>query len=172
MALPIRIFGDPVLRLKAKSINKIDATIIKLAQEMFETMRQASGIGLAGNQVGVAKRIFVIDLSPVIPESKPMVLINPEMTESKGEQFGEEGCLSIPGIHEDVARFKQVKFSALDLSGKKFEIEASDLLARALQHELDHLNGILFIDHLSEVVRNGLGDKLKKLRPTPSKTAL
>lgn len=169
--LPIRIYGDPVLRQKAREIKKIDSTLIGLVQNMFDTLQQASGLGLAANQVGSLQRVFVVDLSKVIPTSQPMVLINPLMRESQGEQIGEEGCLSIPGIYEDVPRFKEVKFSALDLSGKTITVRGSDLLARVLQHELDHLDGILFIDRLSEVVRNNLVPKLKTLQPVPARGA-
>src|SRR4030067_1151285 len=161
--LPIRIYGDPALRQRAKEIKEIDSGAIRLAQDMFDTLRQASGLGLAANQVGCLQRIFVVDLSKVIPESKPVVLLNPVMLKSEGEQVGEEGCLSIPGIYEDVPRFKKVKFSAQDLSGKEFSLEASDLLARVMQHELDHLDGILFLDRLSEVIRTSLAPKLKNL---------
>src|SRR5574341_1327649 len=167
--LPIRIYGDPVLRKKAKDIAKPDATVIQLVQNMFDTLRQASGLGLAANQVGSLQRVFIVDLSKVVPSSTPMVFINPVMLNSEEEQIGEEGCLSIPGIYEDVPRFKKVKFSALDLSGTEFVIDASDLLARVMQHELDHLDGILFLDRLSEVVRANLTPKLKQLQPLAAK---
>jgi peptide deformylase len=163
--LPIRIYGDPVLRQKAEKVSQVDSAVIRLVQDMFDTLRQASGLGLAANQVGSLKRVFIIDLSKVIPSSKPVVFINPVMLKSEGEQVGEEGCLSIPGIYEDVPRFKQVTFSAQDLSGKEFTLEAMDLLARVMQHELDHLNGTLFIDRLSEVVRTNLASRLKQLQP-------
>jgi peptide deformylase len=161
--LPIRFYGDAVLRQRAQEIKKIDTGVLKLAQDLFDTFRQASGLGLAANQVGSLHRIFVVDLSKVIPESKPLVMINPVLLKSEGEQVGEEGCLSIPGIYEDVPRFKMVKFSAQDLAGREFVLEASDLLARVMQHELDHLDGILFLDRLSEVVRTGLAPRLKNL---------
>ena len=163
--LPIRFYGDPVLRQKAKTIEKLDSGIITLVQDMFDTLHQASGLGLAANQVGALKRVFVVDLSKIIPSSKPLVFVNPILLESEGQQIGEEGCLSIPGIYENVPRYKNVKFSAQDLSGREFSLDASDLLARVLQHELDHINGTLFIDHLSQVVRNGLASKLNNLQP-------
>ena len=169
--LPIRIYGDRVLRQKAREVEKIDATIIKLVQDLFDTLQQASGLGLAANQVGSLQSVFVVDLGKVIPSSQPLVLINPVLLKSEGEQVGEEGCLSIPGIYADVSRFKKVKFSALDLSGKEFTVEASDLLARVMQHELDHLEGILFLDRLSEVVRRTLAPKLKHLQPSTVKSA-
>jgi len=169
--LPIRIYGDPVLRKKAKEIAKPDAAVIQLVQNMFDTLRQASGLGLSANQVGSLQRVFIVDLSKVVPSSTPMVFINPAILGSEGEQIGEEGCLSIPGIYEDVPRFKKVKFSALDLSGQEFVIEASDLMARVMQHELDHLDGILFLDRLSEVVRANLAPKLKQLKPLATKGA-
>lgn len=169
--LPIRIYGDPVLRQKAQKVSQIDAAVIKLVQDMFDTLRQASGLGLAANQVGSLKRVFIVDLSRVVPSSKPLVFINPVLLKSEGEQVGEEGCLSIPGIYEDVPRFKKVTFSAQDLSGQEFTLEGTDLLARVMQHELDHLNGILFIDHLSEVIRENLGPRLKQLQPLAAKGA-
>ncbi len=169
--VPIRIYGDPVLRKKAKEIAKPDASVIQLVQNMFDTLRQASGLGLAANQVGSLQRVFIVDLSKVVPSSTPMVFINPAMLNSEGEQIGEEGCLSIPGIYEDVPRFKKIKFSAQDLSGQEFTLEASDLLARVMQHELDHLDGILFLDRLSEVVRANLAPKLKQLKPLATKGA-
>ena len=169
--LPIRIYGDPVLKRKAKEIMKPDASVIQLVQNMFDTLRQASGLGLAANQVGSLQRVFIVDLSKVLPSSTPMVFINPVILNSEGEQIGEEGCLSIPGIYEDVPRFKKVKFSAQDLSGQEFTLEASDLLARVMQHELDHLDGILFLDRLSEVVRANLATKLRHLQPLSAKGA-
>jgi len=169
--LPIRFYGNPVLRKKAKEITRPDASVIQLVQNMFDTLRQASGLGLAANQVGSLQRVFIVDLSKVVPSSTPMVFINPAMLNSEGEQIGEEGCLSIPGIYEDVPRFKKVKFSAQDLSGQEFTLEASDLMARVMQHELDHLDGILFLDRLSEVVRANLATKLRHLQPLSAKGA-
>lgn len=167
--LPIRIYPDPVLRQKAKKVNDLDSRTIQLVQDMFDTLRLASGLGLAANQVGVLQKLFVVELSKVNPNGKPLVFINPVLLNKDGQQVGEEGCLSIPGIYEDIPRFKTVKLSAQDLSGQEFVMDASDLLARVIQHELDHLNGILFIDHLSEVVRDSLAPRLKHLQPLSAK---
>lgn len=161
--LKLRKYGDPVLRRKAEDIKVIDEEIKKLACEMKETLKSLGGIGLAGNQVGVAKRIFVIDRTHVDGEEEPIIVINPRLVESSGEQVYEEGCLSAPGIYEDVTRARKVKVRGLNLEGNEVEIEGEGLLSRALLHEMDHLNGVLFIDHLSSIKRKLLGKKLRKI---------
>lgn len=133
--------GDPTLRKTSRVIEKIDKRIVTLLDDMIETMYDADGVGLAAPQVGILKRIAIIDVGEGIIE-----LINPEIIEAKGEQIDAEGCLSIPGVSGDVKRPKYVKVRALDRSGKTIEIEGTDLLARALCHEIDHLEGILFTD--------------------------
>lgn len=142
----IRIGNDPVLRQKAKEVQAITPVIEKLLNDMAETMYDAEGIGLAANQVGVLKRVVVIDIGQGGPGLIEMV--NPEILESSGSQYGAEGCLSLPGLSGKVARAQHVKVRALNRQGEAFELEASDLLARCIQHEIDHLDGILFTDYL------------------------
>lgn len=161
--LRLRKYGDPVLRRKTEEIVEIDDEIKKLAYDMVETLKSIEGIGLAGNQVGVAKKIFVIDRTHIDGEEEPLIMINPELVETSGQQVFEEGCLSAPGIYENVTRSGKVRVRGLNLRGEKIEIEGEGLLSRALLHEMDHLNGILFIDHLSTIKRKLLGKKLRKI---------
>jgi peptide deformylase len=134
---------DPVLRKKAKEIDKITKRLRELAKDMLDTMYQAKGVGLAAPQVGVSERLIVIDVG-----EGPIVLINPSIVESSGEIRDIEGCLSIPGRNEYITRAEKAIVTGMNLDGKKLRLESSELLARAFQHEIDHLNGILFIDHL------------------------
>lgn len=160
----IRIYGDPVLRQKSKEIEKITPELNAFIDEMIEVMRERDGVGLAANQVGEAIRLVVID--PTGGEEKNLfVLINPEIIEKSEEmEETEEGCLSIPNISLPVKRHKYVSVTAKDRDGKIFKIEkAEGLLSRALQHEIDHINGILFIDHLSPLQRKLISGKLKKM---------
>jgi len=143
--LEIRIVPDPILKIKAHKIKKIDDSIKTLALDMFETLQDAHGVGLAANQVGVLKRIAVIQTSL---EDEPIYIINPEITEMSGEREVEEGCLSVPGYIGNIFRAESVKVKAQDLDGKRIKIDATGLLAQALEHEIDHLNGILYLDHL------------------------
>lgn len=138
--LAIRIYGDPVLRQKAIPIEKIDRRVKRLAKYMEEAMDKANGIGLAGPQVGISERIIIVKVK------SPIVVINPIIVYMEGEELGEEGCLSIPNVVGDVNRAAKVVVRGLDLSNREIEIEANNLLARAFQHEIDHLDGILFID--------------------------
>jgi peptide deformylase len=164
--LPIRIYGDPVLRKQAKKITKVDEDIRKLAFEMFKTLKEAKGIGLSANQIGEEKRLFVVDrsiFSTSSEENSPLIVINPVLIASHGEQTSEEGCLSIPGTYADVTRPLEVLVKGMDLDEKEIEIEAKGLLSRVLLHEIDHLDGLLFIDHLSSIKRRLLAKKLKKL---------
>lgn len=161
--LKLRKYGETVLRKKAEDITLIDEEIKKLASDMVETLKSIGGIGLAGNQIGVAKKIFVIDRTQIDGEEEPLIMINPELAETSGEQVFEEGCLSAPGIYEDVTRSSKVKVRGLNLEGEKIEVEGEGLLSRALLHEMDHLNGVLFIDHLSTIKRKLLGKKLRKI---------
>jgi len=153
---------DPKLREKAKEILKIDDNIKKIAYDMIETMYAGKGIGLAGTQVGIPLRIIVIDVDQIEGESNPMVFINPEIVEGRDRVVNEEGCLSVPGYTAKVERFNYVKVRYKDLDDKIREMEGEDLLARAFQHEIDHLNGILFIDHLSKLKREMFLKRLKK----------
>jgi peptide deformylase len=160
----ILILPDKRLRLKSEPVKKIDAGIRKLVDDMFETMYDAPGIGLAAIQVGIPKRVVTMDLSKKEEtEKNPQVFINPEVLWSSEETATyEEGCLSIPEFYGDVERPAQVKVKYLDLEGKAQEIEADGLLATCLQHEIDHTNGVLFIDHLSKLKRDRVIKKFAK----------
>ena len=154
---------DKRLRLVSEPVKRIDAGIRRLVEDMFETMYAAPGIGLAAIQVGVGKRVFTADLSKKEEAREPQVFINPEITWTSDEKaIQEEGCLSIPEYYEDVERPVQVKVKYLDLDGKAHEIEADGLLARCVQHEIDHINGVLFIDHLSKLKRDRVIKKFSK----------
>jgi len=154
---------DKRLRLVSESVKKIDAGIRKLVDDMFETMYAAPGIGLAAIQVGVAKRVITMDLAKKDEPRNPRVFVNPEVVWTSDETaVYEEGCLSIPEHYEEVERPAQVKVKYLDLEGKPQEIEADGLLATCLQHEIDHLNGVLFIDHLSKLKRDRIIKKFTK----------
>lgn len=147
--LDIRVLGDPVLRQSTAPVTEITDDIRRLVADMFETMYHARGIGLAAPQVGRTERIAVIDV-----EDDPFVIINPEIvSSSSGKAKGEEGCLSIPDIYAEVERPKSVKVRAMDIEGNMFERDATELLARCLQHEIDHLDGKLFLDYLSVLKR-------------------
>lgn len=143
----IRKEGDDILRKKCKPVDKIDERLLVLIDDMIDTMYEADGVGLAAPQVGILKRLFVID---VYDDFGPRVFINPEILEVKGSQVGEEGCLSIPGRNGEVDRPYYVKVKATNEKGEEFILEAEELLARAVCHENDHLNGILFIDHVKK----------------------
>lgn len=142
---------DPVLREKAKPVPKITPNIHKLLNDMAETMYDAQGVGLAAPQVGILKRVIVMDVGD---ENGLIELINPEIIEREGEQFGPEGCLSIPGLTGDVRRAQRVKVKGLNRNGEEFELEGTDLLARCIQHEVDHLNGVLFTDLAEKTYRS------------------
>ncbi|BAT57699.1 peptide deformylase [Variibacter gotjawalensis] len=160
---PLVILPDAQLRQVSEPVQKIDADIKRLIEEMFETMYDAPGIGLAAIQVGVPKRVVTMDLSRGEEERAPRVFINPEIVESSEELSSyEEGCLSIPEIHEDVERPARVRVKYLDEKGAAQEIEADGLLATCLQHEIDHLNGVLFIDHISKLKRDRIVKKFVK----------
>ncbi len=162
---------DKRLRLVSDPVKRIDAGVRKLIEDMFETMYAAPGIGLAGIQVGVAKRVIIMDLSKKEDARRPEVFINPEITwTSEEKSIYEEGCLSIPEYYEEVERPAAVKVKYLDLEGQAQEIEATSLLATCLQHEIDHLNGILFIDHISKLKRDRVIKKFAKAAKT-AKTA-
>jgi peptide deformylase len=164
--LPIKIYGDPILRKRAKEITRVDDDIRKLALDMLATVKEVKGIGLSANQVGVEKRLFVIDRSvfSAFPgEESPLIVVNPVLVESHGQQTSEEGCLSIPGTYADVTRELEVLVKGIDLDEKEIKIQGKGFLSRVLLHEMDHLNGLLFIDHLSSIRRRLLAKKLKKL---------
>jgi peptide deformylase len=160
---PILILPDPRLRLVSEPVKSIDGEVQKLVDDMFETMYDAPGVGLAAIQVGVPKRVITADLAKKDEPRSPQVFINPEIA-SRSEELStyEEGCLSIPEIHEDVERPAQVRVRYLDRDGKPHEVDAEGLLATCLQHEIDHLNGVLFIDHLSKLKRDRIVKKFTK----------
>ena len=163
--LRIRLYSDPVLRERALPVQEITDVEWKLAKDMLTTMYASPiGVGLAAPQVGILKRLIVIDLDRDNPEGTPLVLFNPKIHSLEGETIKEEGCLSFPGITADVKRAATAVVTAQDIDGEPIRIEGEDLLARALQHEIDHLDGILFIDHVSGLRRHLLRGKLRKLQ--------
>jgi peptide deformylase len=180
MILSILQYGDPILRAKGKEIEKIDDHIRELAANMIETMHAANGVGLAAQQVGEALQVTVLDVSQVEDHrpstlklngnevdpaaSMPLVLINPEIELGDEAEIGTEGCLSFPEITGQIERAASTKVRAQNLEGDKIEIEASGLLARAIQHEVDHLNGILFIDRMNSAAKAALSSRLKRLQ--------
>ena len=153
--LPIRTLPEPILRQKSKRVKSIDGSIRKLADDMIETMHAAPGVGLAAPQVGVPLRVIVIGM----PEEEEIVLINPQVVRRSGERLITEGCLSVPGYFGEIQRAQRVTVKGKDLSGKEIRIKAEELLAQALEHEIDHLNGLLYIDHLES------NEKLYKVEP-------
>lgn len=184
MRLPIVKYGNPILRAKGKPIEEVNERIRVLAADMLETMHAANGIGLAAQQVGTALQLTVVDISQVEdrpstmklngaqvePASMmPLVLLNPRLELDEETASGNEGCLSFPDINADIDRAISVRLEAETLEGETVQIEAAGLLARALQHEVDHLNGILFIDRMSSVAKASLSSRLKRLQKEASK---
>ncbi len=161
--LPIRIYPDPVLRVKTRKVEEFDARLRKLATDMVETMHAAPGVGLAAPQVGSGLRIAVVDISVGEDPALLKVLVNPEIVRREGLETDVEGCLSLPGITDKVDRPTAITVRAQDLSGKPFELEAADYMARAICHEVDHLDGILFTDHLRGLRKERIRRQLKKL---------
>lgn len=157
--LDIHVLGSPILRQRTQPVAEITDELRRLVTDMFETMYAAKGIGLAAPQVGRSERVAVVDV-----DDRPLVIINPEITDREGTQRGEEGCLSIPDIYGEVDRAERVVVRALDIEGESFEVEATELLSRCLQHEIDHLDGKLFIDHLSFLKRRAALDRWAKQR--------
>ena len=155
---PIRTFGDPVLRLPCAEVTEFDATLRKLADDMLETMYDAPGVGLAANQIGVQKRIFVYDLND---GSGPGAIVNPVLSGHVGEWEYTEGCLSVPDLAWPIVRFKEVRVDGFDLDGSPISIEGDELMARMLQHEVDHLEGRLLLSHLD---RRQYKDAMRTLR--------
>ena len=160
MLLPILCYPDKKLRTVAKPVEMVDDAIKTLVKNMFETMYDAPGIGLAATQVDFHQRLIVIDVSD--EQNQPLCLINPEIIEKSGEIEWEEGCLSVPNYYENVKRANDIKVRALNQNGEKFEMEASEILAICIQHEIDHLNGILFVDYISKLKQKRLKEKTNK----------
>jgi peptide deformylase len=161
---PIVKYPDPVLAKKGDKVTEFTPELAQFVDDMFSSMYAAQGIGLAAPQIGVSKQITVIDVSFKERPEEKLALINPEIIEREGKQFEEEGCLSLPEIREKVHRAAHVKVRAQDVNGELFEVEGDELLARALQHEIDHLHGVLFIDHLSRLKRDLVLRRIRKLQ--------
>ncbi|MDH5611952.1 MAG: peptide deformylase [Gammaproteobacteria bacterium] len=160
--LEILHYPDNRLRTKAKPVEKVDDQIRRLVDDMFETMYKAPGIGLAATQVNVHQQVVVIDIS--VEKDQPLCLINPQIIESDGEEESEEGCLSVPDIYDKVRRAERVTVRALNRDGKEFTLKADGLLAVCIQHEIDHLQGNLFVDYLSPLKQQRLRKKIEKSR--------
>lgn len=184
MILKIVKYGDPVLRAKGARVEMITEEVRELARDMIETMRNANGLGLAAQQVGEALQMFVLDVPWIedrpsgmtingkeadFESMMPMVLLNPEIELLDEREVGSEGCLSFPEISADIARALEVKVKAMDLEGNRIAFEASGLLARAVQHEFDHNQGILFIDRMNSATKAGLAGKLKRMQKEAGK---
>lgn len=165
MVYPIVKFGDPVLEKKADSVTEFDTPELdQLVEDMFESMYAARGVGLAAPQIGISRRIAVIDISLGEDPAQKLVLMNPEIIHQEGVQNGEEGCLSVPGFREPVARANRVTVRAQNAKGEPFEMIGEELLARAFLHETDHLNGRLYLSHVSALKRDLIRRKVKKLQ--------
>ena len=158
--LDILHFPDTRLRNVARPVKEVDDSVRKLIDDMFETMYEAPGIGLAATQVNQPRRVIVVDISE--ERNQPLALVNPEILEKQGEEEMDEGCLSVPGIYEKVQRAERVRVRALDRDGKPYEMELDGLLAVCVQHEIDHLDGKLFVDYLSNLKRQRIRKKLEK----------
>jgi peptide deformylase len=163
MIRPIRLYPDPVLRVRCPEVETFDDELRRLADDMVETMHDAPGIGLAAPQVGVETRLAVVDLSVGEDPDQLHVLVNPEVLEREGRGVEVEGCLSIPGITDKVPRSVRIRVRARDASGETFELEAEEWVARAILHEIDHLDGVLFVDHLRGLRRERVKRQLRKL---------
>ncbi|HEU5301458.1 MAG TPA: peptide deformylase [Acidimicrobiia bacterium] len=152
----VRIFGDPVLRQRAREVEELDGDLVTLSQRMVETMYEALGVGLAAPQVGVLKRLYTYDVG-----DGPAVLVNPEIVDATGEWTYDEGCLSVPGVHVEIVRPKVITVQGLDLDGKEVVLEGDELMGRLIQHEIDHLDGVLLLDRLEPDRRK---DVLREMR--------
>ena len=160
---PIRIYPDPVLRVNCPAVERFDDALRRLADDMVETMHAAPGVGLAAPQVGVELRLAVVDLSVGKDPEALLVLVNPEVLEAEGSETEVEGCLSIPDYTDKVERSFRIRVRAQDLEGESFELEADDWMARAILHEMDHLDGVLFVDHLRGLRKERARRQLRKL---------
>jgi peptide deformylase len=164
-AYQIRLFGDPVLTQRAAEVTDLDGSLVHLVDDMVETMHEARGLGLAAPQVGVQKRLFVYDI-----DEEPIVVVNPTIAETRGEWSYLEGCLSVPGLSWEIVRPKEVLLTGYDLDGNELQIEADELEARLFQHELDHLDGVLLLDHLDDEQSREAKKALREMaldRPDP-----
>lgn len=161
--LPIRIYPDPVLRVECPEVEVFDDELARLAADMAETMHAAPGIGLAAPQVGVETRLAVVDVSIGEDPEALIVMVNPEIVSEEGREVEVEGCLSLPEITDRVTRPRKIRLRAQDVTGEAFELDAEDLLARAICHEIDHLDGVLFVDHLRGLRKDRARRKLRRL---------
>ncbi|VAX06259.1 Peptide deformylase [hydrothermal vent metagenome] len=168
--LQILRYPDSRLRIKAKSVKQVDGAIQQLVDDMLETMYKAPGIGLAATQINIAKCVLVLDLSE--EHDEPLCLINPEIIAREGEEETEEGCLSVPDVYESITRSSKIQVTALDRDGNPLEFAAEGMLAVCIQHEIDHLNGKLFVDHLSSLKRQRIRKKLAKETRNAEKKAI
>ncbi len=157
---PLHLLGSPVLRERAVEVGSVDAEVETLVRDLFDTMQAAEGVGLAANQIGATRRVAVVDVG----DGEPVTLIDPVVVEQYGKERGEEGCLSIPELYGEVDRATRVVVEVTTAEGGRTRVEATDLKARAIQHEIDHLDGVLFIDHLSPLKRRLLLNKWRRLR--------
>jgi peptide deformylase len=160
--LAILEYPDPRLRTRAEPVTEVDAAVRQLADDLLETMYAANGVGLAATQVDIHRRVIVLDVSE--SRNQGLILINPELLSAEGKGPGEEGCLSLPGIYDKVSRATKIRIRSLDLAGKPFELDAEGLLAVCIQHEMDHLEGKVFVDYLSELKRQLIRRRLEKER--------
>jgi peptide deformylase len=160
---PVRTFGDPVLRQRAREVEELDASLARLVEAMTETMYAEHGVGLAAPQIGVQRRLYTYDVG-----EGPQVLINPEIVESSGESVFEEGCLSVPGLRFEIVRPERITLRGIDLDGREVLIEDDDYLARVMQHELDHLDGVLVVDRLDPVARKAALRELRLILDDPA----
>lgn len=161
--LGITKYGNEVLRKIAEPVDEINDEIRQIATDMLEAMYASDGVGIAAPQIGISKRIIIVDTEPSNQSSKPIVLINPEIVDMTGEVGADEGCLSVPEVRGEVKRAEKVVVEGLDLEGNKIRLEGAGLLARAFQHEIDHINGTLFIDHLSRLKKQLIKNQLRKI---------
>ncbi|MFO7767843.1 MAG: peptide deformylase [bacterium] len=161
--LPIRLYGDPILRQTARPVEEVDEGLRQLAADMAETMRASDGVGLAANQVGALRRVLVVDLEPITGEDRVEAFVNPEIVEEEGKMRLEEGCLSIPDVREEIERSRRVRVRYLDTEGEEKEREVEGLLSAVLQHEIDHLDGVLIVDRISPMRRTMIRSTLKRI---------
>lgn len=169
--LPIRIYPDPVLRVKCPPVERFDEELRTLVEDMTQTMHEAPGVGLAAPQVGIEQRLALVDLSVGEDPEQLFVLVNPVILEEEGKETAVEGCLSIPNITDKVSRPYRIRVAAQTLEGEAFEMEAEDWLARAICHEVDHLDGVLFVDYLRGLRRERVKRQLKKLSRQPEEVS-
>jgi len=162
--LPIKIYGEQILRTMSAEVENFDRELVELLKSTLLTMKLANGLGLAANQVGVNKRFFAIDVSHFDVVKEPLVIVNPEIVEISGSYLAEEGCLSFPGLFLEIERAERATIAGLGIDGKELILEGKNLMAKVMLHEIDHLNGKLFVDHLSRLKRNLIKGKLKKIK--------